>query len=229
MWWQRLRFDPHDTLGFQSCFPLVHCSHSQSPVFNNTLYFTGFVYILPGYVTVKPNCVVKVADPWATVSKIEWQADLCGVNDSRITSQCRHWGVQRVLKGDWLPPSFHNKVIILWDNVLISFLLCQNVNMKDMVLFSALFSESQHKQFSKECLTEEFYLIGYTWATVEIINSSQWSLLPLTICMAVSMNDTPMWVGPRSTLSPEWNVTPFPVSVDLTRLLRLQKSGTKSL
>lgn len=41
--------------------------------------------------------------------------------------------------------------------------------------------------------------------------------------MAVSMNDTPMCDGPRSTLSPERNVTPFPVSPDFTRLLRLDK------
>lgn len=41
--------------------------------------------------------------------------------------------------------------------------------------------------------------------------------------MAVSMNDTPMCDGPRSTLSPEWNVTPFPVSADFTKLLRLDR------
>lgn len=39
--------------------------------------------------------------------------------------------------------------------------------------------------------------------------------------MAVSINDTPMCDCPRSTLSPERNVTPFPVSADFTRLLRL--------
>lgn len=45
--------------------------------------------------------------------------------------------------------------------------------------------------------------------------------------MAVSMNDTPMCDCPRSTLSPERNVTPLPVSVDFTRLLRLD--GNKRL
>lgn len=48
-----------------------------------------------------------------------------------------------------------------------------------------------------------------------------------TICMAVSMNDTPMCDCPKSTLSPERNVTPLPVSADFTRLLRLD--GNKRL
>lgn len=51
------------------------------------------------------------------------------------------------------------------------------------------------------------------------------SIVPeLTICMAVSMNDTPTCDGPRSTLSPERNVTPFPASPDFTRLLRLHRN-----
>lgn len=41
------------------------------------------------------------------------------------------------------------------------------------------------------------------------------------------MNDTPMCDCPRSTLSPERNVTPLPVSADFTRLLRLD--GNKRL
>lgn len=45
--------------------------------------------------------------------------------------------------------------------------------------------------------------------------------------MAVSMKDTPMCDCPRSTLSPERNVTPLPVSADFTRLLRLD--GNKRL
>lgn len=47
-----------------------------------------------------------------------------------------------------------------------------------------------------------------------------------TICMAVSMNDTPKCDCPRSTLSPERNVTPLPVSADFTRLLRLDRNKT---
>lgn len=44
--------------------------------------------------------------------------------------------------------------------------------------------------------------------------------------MAVSITETPMCDGPRSTLSPDQNVTPFPVSADFTRLLRLDKNKT---
>lgn len=38
---------------------------------------------------------------------------LCGVNDGGIPRHAGRSGIQRVLKCDWLPPSFHGKVIVL--------------------------------------------------------------------------------------------------------------------